>query len=97
MILNLINAHQYCHNFNFGITTKARACKGVGQDRNLGITFHALESVRECEGMNPHTPKWTPTLGVGVLMDSQIFREQLQGSKFIGLKSSLYHWKTLRP
>jgi hypothetical protein len=20
---------------------------------------------RECEGMNPHTPKWTPTLGVG--------------------------------
>jgi hypothetical protein len=46
--------------------------------------------------MNPHTPKWAPTLGVGVSMDSKIFRGQLQGSKFIGLKSSLYHWKVFR-
>jgi hypothetical protein len=45
--------------------------------------------------MNPHTPKWIPTLGVGVLMDFWIFRKQLQGSKFIGLKISLYHWKAL--
>jgi hypothetical protein len=28
-------------------------------------------------------------------MDSQIFKEQLQGSKPIELKSSLYHWKAL--
>jgi hypothetical protein len=27
--------------------------------------------------MNLHTPKWTPTLGVGVLMDSRIFKEWL--------------------
>jgi hypothetical protein len=46
--------------------------------------------------MNPHTPKGTPTLGVGVLVDFQIFIEQLQGSKLIGLRCSLYHWKTLR-
>ncbi len=26
-------------------------------------------------------------------MDSQIFRGQLQGSKFNGLKNLLYHWK----
>ncbi len=57
------------------------------------ITFHAPRSVRKCEGMNPHTPKWAPTLGVGVLMDSWIFKRQLQGSQFIGLKISLYHWK----
>jgi len=25
--------------------------------------------VQESEGMNPHTPKWAPTLGVGVSMD----------------------------
>jgi hypothetical protein len=25
--------------------------------------------------MNPHTPKWVPTLGIKVPMDSQIFRE----------------------
>ncbi len=28
-------------------------------------------------------------------MDYQIFRRQLQGSKFIRLKGSLYHWKAL--
>jgi hypothetical protein len=51
--------------------------------------------VEKCERMNLHTPKWAPTLGVGVSMDSWIFRKQLQGSKPIGLKSYLYHWKVL--
>jgi hypothetical protein len=45
--------------------------------------------------MNPYTPKRAPTLGIGVLMDFQIFRERFQGSKLIGWKSSLYHWKVL--
>ncbi len=63
------------HNPNLRLTTKARACEGVGQEGNMGVTFHALGSARKCEGMNPHTPKWAPTLGVGVLMDFQIFRE----------------------
>jgi len=31
---------------------------------------HAHESARECEGIDPHTPKVIPTLGVGPLMDS---------------------------
>jgi len=30
---------------------------------------HAPRSARECEGIDPHTPKGTPTLGVGVPMD----------------------------
>jgi hypothetical protein len=51
------------------------------------------ESVRECEGMNTHTPKATPTLGDSV--DSQNFTEQLQGSKLNGLWRSLYQWKAL--
>jgi hypothetical protein len=34
-------------------------------------------------------------LGVGVPMDFQIFKAQLQGSKPIALKSSLYHWKAI--
>jgi hypothetical protein len=64
------------------VATKARACKGAGQEGSLGITSHAVGSVEECEGMNPHTPKWVPTpkwtpKWVGVPMDSQIFREQL--------------------
>jgi hypothetical protein len=45
--------------------------------------------------MNLHTPKWAPTLGVGVSMNSWIFREQLQGSKPIVMWSFLYHWKAL--
>jgi hypothetical protein len=42
-----------------------------------------------------HTPKWAPTLGVEVSMDFWIFRKQLQESKFIKLKSLLYHWKSI--
>jgi hypothetical protein len=48
-------------------------------------------SVRKCEGMSPHIPKWTPTLGIKIPMESQIFKEQLEGLILIGLKTSLYH------
>jgi len=51
--------------------------------------------VREYEGVNPHTPKATPTLGDGVPVKSQNFRERLQRSKLNGLSHSLYHWKAL--
>jgi hypothetical protein len=35
--------------------------------------------VRECEGVNTHTPKATPTLGDGVSMDSQNFKNNCRG------------------
>jgi hypothetical protein len=57
---------------------------------------HVPGSVRECEGIGPHIPKGTPTLGIGVLVDFQMFIEWLQGSKPNGLKSSLYHLKILK-
>ncbi len=57
--------------------SQPRACKGASQERSSGVEFHALESIGECEGMNPHTPKGAPTLGVGVLVDFWIFRKQL--------------------
>jgi len=60
-----------------------------------GVTSHTPGNVRKCEGVNPHTPKATPTLGDGVLVDSRNFRERLQGSNLNGLWSSLYHWKAL--
>jgi hypothetical protein len=50
--------------------TKARACKGAGQEGSSGVMSHALGSVGKCEGLNPHTPKGAPTLGVGVSMNS---------------------------
>jgi len=60
------------------LTIKAKACKVAGQEGNLGITPHAPGSVGKCERMNPHTPKGTSTLGIGVPMDFWNFREQLQ-------------------
>jgi len=84
-----------CHNLSIGLATKASVYKGVGRKKSSKVKSHALRSVGECEGMNPHTPKWAFTLGVGILMDFQTFRDQLQGSKPIGLRSSLYHWKAL--
>jgi hypothetical protein len=79
-------------NLSLGLATKANACRGVGQEWRLGVTFHAPGNVIKCEGMNPHIPKLAPALGVGIPMDFWIFKRQLQGSKFIGLKNSLYHW-----
>ncbi len=67
----------------------------MSQEGSLGVTSHAFGNVRECEGMNTHTPKWAPNLGVGVPMDSWIFKERLQRSKPIELKCYLYHWKAL--
>jgi hypothetical protein len=46
-----------CYNPSLGFATKARACKGAGQEGSLRVTSHALGNVGECEGMNPHTPK----------------------------------------
>jgi len=76
--------------------TKAKACKVAGQEGSLGVTPHAPGNVGKCEGMNTYTSKGASTLGVGIPMDfHQIFKERLQGSKFNGLRNSLYHWKAL--
>jgi len=50
--------------------TKVRAYKVTNQEGSLGIRLHVFENARECEGIDPHTPKGTPTLGVEVLVDS---------------------------
>jgi len=46
-----------CRILSLGFVTKAMACKGASQEGSPGVTSHAPESVRECKGMNPHTPK----------------------------------------
>ncbi len=70
-------------------------CKVAGQEGSPGVMPHAPGSAKECEGIDLHTPKGTPTLGVGVPVDSWMFIEQLQRSKPNGLKGSLYHWKAI--
>jgi hypothetical protein len=62
-----------------------------GKVQAESATWESHLHSRECEGMNPHTPKWTPTLGVGIPMEFQIVFEVFQGQKFIGSKISLYH------
>jgi hypothetical protein len=46
-----------CRNPSLGLVTKAKACKGEGQEGSLGVASHALGSVTECEGTNLHAPK----------------------------------------
>ncbi len=57
-----------CRNLSLGLTTKARACKVVGQKRKFG-------NERKCEGMNPHTPKGAFTLGIEVSVDTRMFKQ----------------------
>jgi hypothetical protein len=59
--------------------TKAKAYKGVGQEGSPEVTSHTPGNVGECEGMNPHNPKWVPTLGVGVLMNFRILDSDCKG------------------
>ncbi len=84
-----------CRNANLGLMTKARGYKVVNQEGSLRIMPHAPKNARECEGIDPHTLKGTPTLGIGIPVDSQMFIKQLQGSKPNGLRNFLYHWKSI--
>jgi hypothetical protein len=52
----------------------------------LGSHIHTSGNVGKCEGVSPHTPKWTLVLGVRVLMDSQLIKEWFEGSKLIGMR-----------
>ncbi len=46
--------------------------QGCGPRGSLGVTSHTPGSVRKCEGVNPHTPKATPTLRDGLQKKSRI-------------------------
>jgi hypothetical protein len=91
MVFQWTNTHINCHNPSIKLATKAKACKGVGQEESPGVTSHTSKNAKECEGMNPHTPKWTTILGIRISVDSQISKGRLQGAKLIGLKIPLYH------
>jgi hypothetical protein len=41
--------------------TNVNGLQGCGPRRNPEVTSHTPGSVRQCEGMNIHTPKATPT------------------------------------
>ncbi len=87
-------SHWNYHNPSLGLVTKAKVCKVAGQEgsrESHNILPGVWKGVREWT----FTPQGSSTLGVGVLVDSQIFKGRLQGSKLNGLRSFLYQWKAL--
>jgi len=68
-----------CHNPSFGLVTKAKGLQGCGPKESPGVTSHTPGNVGKFEGVNLHTSKATPTLGDGVLMDSQNFKSDFRG------------------
>jgi hypothetical protein len=53
----LMAMENLCCSPSFGLATKARACKGAGQEGSLRVTSYVPGSVGECEGTNPHIPR----------------------------------------
>jgi hypothetical protein len=53
--------------------------KVASQEGSLGVMAHAPRSARECEGIDLHTPKGTSILGVGVLVDFWMFKDEYRG------------------
>jgi hypothetical protein len=76
------------------VTKAKRGYKVAGQEEAKSHIAYSREC-KKCEGMGLHTPKATPHMGIGVSVDFQNFRERLQGSKLLALRSSLYHWKDI--
>jgi hypothetical protein len=68
-----------CRNPNFGLATKAKGLQGCGPRKSPGVTSHTPESVGKCEGVNPHTPKATPTLGDGVSWSPETSESDFRG------------------
>jgi hypothetical protein len=60
--------------------------QGCGPRGSSGVTSHTPGNVRKCEGVNPHTPKWTPMLGVGVPKGLPNLQSAIAGVKSPRLK-----------
>jgi hypothetical protein len=54
-----------CRNLSLGLVTEARGWQGCGPSSRPGSHITCSRECKECEGVNTHTPKWTPMLGVG--------------------------------
>jgi hypothetical protein len=54
-----------CRNLSIWLATKARGLRGCGPISRPGSHITCSRECKECEGVNLHTPKWTPMSGVG--------------------------------
>jgi len=86
-----------CHNFNFKLTTKARAWKGADRKCNLGITFTLLkmwENVKQWAHTLPSglpfwklKSRWTPKFSKSILTS----QNSLNGVFFYTIWKNLKH------
>jgi hypothetical protein len=86
----------------FGVATLGLGLRPRQGFARVWAKGKARESHFMLLGVQKSVREWTfplpselPFLGIKVPMDSRIFIKRLQGSKFIGLNSSLYNWKAL--
>ncbi len=84
-----------CRNPSLGFMTKVRGCKVAGQEKDLGVISHAPESAKSVREWTLTLTSELPCWELESQMEFQIFRTQLQGSKLIGWKKSLYYWKAI--
>jgi hypothetical protein len=60
MVTTIITKYDFYCNPSLGLTIKPRGLQGYGPRRRLGSRItcsQEWEKCKECEGMNPHTPK----------------------------------------
>jgi len=69
---------RWCHDPSLRFATRLKGMQRCRPRMQFGSHIHTPKNVEKCEGMNPHTPKWVPTLGVRFSMDFQIFKEQFE-------------------
>jgi hypothetical protein len=67
-----------CRNPSLGLVTKERGLQGCGPRLSLRVAFSCPWKCKRIWGKNPHTPKWTPTLGVGIRWVIYIIRKLLK-------------------
>ncbi len=71
-LFSQIKLHNEVHvtTLALGLRPSQGGCKVASQEGSPRIMPHAPKSAKECEGIDLHTPKGIPTLGVRVLVDS---------------------------
>jgi len=70
---------------------KTSSYMGLSHEMQWNCISCRNPTLRELWGRHSHSWKWD----LVVLRDSQKLKAQLQGSKHLALKRSLYHWKFL--
>jgi hypothetical protein len=66
---------------SLGLATNAKGLTRLRSKRKPKNASHRMlpGSVGKCEGMNPHIPKATPTLGDGIPMDYEFLKGNCKG------------------